>query len=171
MKFITLLGVALATFLFSSCHGIKQTILPDSTRTDQTVTVTVRDTVFTTSRDSSSYTAPLVISKDGTISLGNHQSVTGKYLQSPQVGIRDNVLQVDCYAQAQRLFHQWKETQIKETQQTVRTIIEPPKVVEKPFTGWQKFQLWSGRVFLILLVFYGIAFFIYHRLNKTIFNG
>lgn len=171
MKIIALLCAVLTAVLLTSCRGTKDTILPDSTQTQRTVTTTIHDTVFVTQPDSSSYSAPLIVSKDGKISLGNQRTSTGKHLGSPKVNIRDNTLQVDCYAEAQRLFHQWKETQIMEASQTVRTIVKLPKIIEKPLNFWQKTQIWLGRIFLILLAIYGISLFIFHRLNKTIFNG
>lgn len=171
MRIIALFSAVLTVALFSSCRGTRDIILPDSTQTDRIVTVTIRDTVFTTVPDSSSFSAQLIVSPDGKISLGQRTVDAGKYMRSPEVNIRDNKLQVDCYAEAQRLFHQWKETEIKESRQTVRTIVKPPKIVEKPLNLWQKIQIWLGRIFLILLAIYGLSLFIFHRLNKNIFNG
>ena len=81
------------------------------------------------------------------------QSKSGKYLNIPNGKLFENQLKVDCYANEQELKKQWEETYIKEHEQKP-IYIDKPVEVEKPLTFWQNTQLWFGRIFIALLLFF-----------------
>lgn len=158
MKNFSIKSVLSMLFLFFvvsvalvSCKSAN-VIPPIKTETTKEVTktVTVHDTVFKIEKDSSYYRAWLEC-KGGKVVISEKakdESKKGKYLKRPKVTIKDNHLEVDCYAEAQSLFAKWKETYIKENSNTVT---EKPVLIEKKLTSWQCFEIWSGRIFLLLI--------------------
>ena len=150
--------VVLATTLIS-CKS--SSVVPPTTtdvNTTKTVTVTIHDTILETQKDSSYYKAYLecvngkvVVSQDYKPKVETRE---GKYLPPPKVKIEDNILQVDCLAEAQKLFYQWQEKYIQEHKSSVERI---PYPVIQPLTWWQTTQIWSGRIFLGLLLLIAIV--------------
>jgi hypothetical protein len=152
-QFLSLLFlfVLLATTL-SSCKSAG--VVPPAT-TDTTTAITtkevIHDTIFQTEKDSSYYKAYLecvngkVVLKEATEPIVK----PGKYLEPPKVNLKDNILTVDCKAEAQKIFAQWKDTYTKEHQQIIKRI---PYPVETPLSWWQKTEIILGRIFLGILV-------------------
>jgi uncharacterized lipoprotein YehR (DUF1307 family) len=108
----------------------------------------IHDTVFETKKDSSYYKAWLECQDGKVVIKGKPQKTKGKSLEPPKVNIKDNVLTVDCKAEAQKMFASWKDTYIHENSQTNTS---KPVLIEKQFSNWQHFQIWCGRLFLGLL--------------------
>jgi hypothetical protein len=131
-------------------------IPPIKTETIKSITTkeVVHDTVFKTEKDSSYYRAWLeckdgkVVFKEPTNSNEKPRAKQGKYLKRPKITIKDNHLEVDCYAEAQSLYAKWKDTYIKENS-SINT--EKPILIEKQLTSWQNFEIWSGRIFLLII--------------------
>ncbi len=154
-NFKHLLSVFCLVVLVSMLVACKSTSVVPSTTTETTTTKIlreiIRDTVFTTKKDSSFYKAYLecqngkiFLKKDTKPIIGK-----GKYLQPPKVTIKDNILQVDCNAEAQKLFAQWKDKYVLEqTEKTTRI----PYQVEKKLSWWQKTQMILGDIFLVLIL-------------------
>ena len=151
------LFVVLATTL-SSCKSAS-VVPPTTTETTKTITIkeVVRDTVFKTEKDSSYYKAYLdcvngkVVIKSALTPKGGITTKAGSYLKPPKVVVHDNILTVDCNAEAQKLFAKWKDTYITENAQTIKQI---PYPVETPLTWWQKTEIILGRIFLGLIVLF-----------------
>lgn len=127
--------------------------VPLTTKTEiktETVEKTVlRDTTFEVAKDSSSYRASLEVI-NGIIGIKQIESQTfGKNLNKPKVSIKDNVVQVDCYTEALRLFAQLKDYYKTTHQEQVITL--PPVIIEAQLSLWQNIQIWFGRVFIGLL--------------------
>ena len=124
---------------------------PTKTETLKTVLVkeVVRDTIFETKKDSSYYKAWLECREGQVLIKSTLEKTKGKYLAPPKVTLKDNQLTVDCEAEAQKLFAQWKDI-YKAT--NMQTVITKPVEVEKKLTGWQQLQIWCGRIFLLLLL-------------------
>jgi hypothetical protein len=162
---VLLLFVLLATTL---CACKSTSVVPPAT-TDTTTAVTIKevihDTIFQTEADSSYYKAYLecvngkVVLKQATEPIVK----PGKYLEPPKVNLKDNILTVNCKAEAQRLFAQWKDIYTREHQQIIKKI---PYPVEKPPSWWQKTQIILGRIFLSILIL--IAIVVGLRLTKYI---
>ena len=139
--------------LVGTLVGCKTTnaLPPTKTEISKTITVKeiVRDTVFTVQKDSSYFKAWLEC-KNGQVLLKPNNKITrGKYLQPPKIIIKDNVLEVDCKAEAQKLFAQWKDVYKTENNQTIITnTIE----VERQLTFLQTAQIWLGRILLLLIL-------------------
>lgn len=123
----------------------------------------IHDTIFNTQKDSSYYKAWLECKEGKILFTSKPQKTAGKYLQPPKVIITDNVLEVDCEAEAQRLFAEWKDVYKVENQTTTFT---NTVLTEKQLSGWQNFQIWSGRIFLVLLLIIIICTIL--RLTKII---
>lgn len=154
LKFKLLLSVFCFVVLATTLVACKSASVVPPTKTETTKTITkteiIQDTVFEIQKDSSYYKAYLecvngkvVISPKSIV-----ESQRGNYLQPPKVNIKDNILKVDCTAEAQKLFASWKDTYIKEHQATTEKI---PYPVEKQLSWWQKTQMILGDVFLVII--------------------
>jgi hypothetical protein len=130
---------------FTSCRTVKPVVVKE--KETEIITETVRDTVFETKADSSFYRA-YIECIEGKPALKKPVQKAGNYLKPPKVNITpDNILEVDCEARAQELFAQWKEKHtLKQASKEV------PVTVKEPLSGWQNFQIWAGRLFLLLLL-------------------
>jgi hypothetical protein len=90
------------------CVSKKPIVLQNETI--RTKIETVHDTVFTIEKDSSSIRALIECINGKPVIKKVVQSKPGRNLKSPTVYLQDNVLKVDCEAEAQRLFAQYKNT-------------------------------------------------------------
>lgn len=148
--------VLLATTL-SSCKSAS-VVPPATTETTNTITTkeVIRDTIFQTQKDSSYYKAYLdcvdgkVVVKQDTKPIIK----SGKFLHPPKVNLKDNILTIDCKAEAQKLFAQWKDVYRENMKSVLQKI---PYPVEKPLTWWQKTQIILGRIFLALIIVFTIV--------------
>lgn len=117
-----------------------------------TITETLHDTVFKIAKDSSSYNA-LLDCINGKVVLKNViQAEPGRTLKSPRVRLDNNKLSVDCDLKEQELYAFWKSKQVKDVQEKTITITKFVNYL----TFWQKVQIWLGRIFLLVLVYYAV---------------
>jgi hypothetical protein len=146
--------------LVGTLVGCKTASVLPPTIIEKTNTITkkevIHDTVFETKKDSSYYKAWLECQDGKVVIKGKSQKAKGKYLEPPRVIIKDNYIKVDCYSESQKLFAKWKDTYIKEHNQTTITITNTVEV-ERKLTWWQKLQIWAGGIFLTLLLLIIIA--------------
>lgn len=137
--------------LMVSCSSPKPAVTESKTKTI-TVTETVHDTVFRIEKDSSSYKALLACQNGKVVVTNVTQAEPGRSLKSPRVRIDNNKLYVDCETRAQELYAFWKSRQVKEVElKTIRIT----KYINQ-LTFWQKLQIWLGRIFLVVMVYYVI---------------
>lgn len=138
---------------------------PTTIETTNTVTKTevVRDTVFKIQKDSSYYKAYLecVNGKVVINPQAKPESKKGKHLKPPKVNIKDNIITVDCDAEAQELFAQWKDIYIKEHQLKIEKI---PYPVPAQLSYWQKTQIILGRLLILIAVLIGLGFALKNRI-------
>ncbi|MBT0550243.1 hypothetical protein [Riemerella anatipestifer] len=156
MKISNILYFTLLAFVIScKSKNIPEPVVITNTKE---VTHVVRDTIFKTEADSAFYNAFVeCVNGRPVINPKTVSSKRGKSLIEPQVHLKGNKLSVKCEKLAESLFKQWRETYIKQHEQKP---IYVPRVEyrEKPFTTWQKIQLWFGRVFMgILALFLSIG--------------
>lgn len=139
-------------FLFSlvvlaSCGSSKPT-----TSEKQTITTTVKeivhDTIFRIEKDSSSYQALLECQNGKVVIKEVSQAEPGRKLKSPRVRLDSNQLKIDCEARAQELLAHYKDTHKATSEIIIRKI---PIEVNK-LTFLQEFQIWLGRIFLLLIL-------------------
>jgi hypothetical protein len=137
--------------------------LQQTTRTDKTVTVTetVHDTVVKVEKDNSYYEALLECQNNKVVVKNVKTATPGKNVNPPKVVLHDNKLSVDCEARAHELFLQWKARNISTE---VTTYVDRPVPVEKDLSFLQEFQIWAGRIFLILILAF-IAYAAYQLLK------
>lgn len=146
------LFVLLVTAL-SSCKSTSA-VLPTAT-TDSTsvklVTTKIHDTIFKTEKDSSYYKAYLecVNGKVVVSPKSKVESHSGKYLKAPKVQLQDNILKVDCHAEAQALYAKWIDKYTSEHKQIIKNI---PYAVPLELSWWQTTEIWAGRLFLVLIL-------------------
>jgi hypothetical protein len=146
--------VVLVAFLVGCKSSASSLPSPSTTETTtREVEVVLRDTTLKTEKDSSFYKA-WIDCVNGKPVLKNPESKNGRKLQAPNVNLKGNELQVDCRKQAEELFHQWKETYIKESKLKETRV---PYAVPTPLTQFQIVQLLAGRFFLLLLLLLLIA--------------
>ncbi|WP_347049408.1 hypothetical protein [Flavobacterium olei] len=132
-----------------SCKSPKPVLSEEKTKTI-TIKETVHDTVFKIQKDSSSFKALLECQNGKVVVKNVTQAEPGRKLKSPKVRLENNKLNVDCELKEQELYARWKSQQKNETE--VKTI-NTTKFVNY-LTFWQKVQIWLGRIFLVVLVYY-----------------
>ncbi len=153
----------LLVVLVGTLVACKSTSVPVPTNSQthtQETKIFVRDTIFKIEKDSSIYKALLECQEGKVVVKANTKTVKGKYLQPPKVIIKDNYISVDCEAEAQKLFAQWKEVYQLKKKTTIQT---NTVLVEKELTFWQKVQIWCGRIFLLLLLIIFVSSFLRWR--------
>jgi hypothetical protein len=144
-KALTYWFTLLAVLLFMTSCKSKQVIATDITK--DSIVITAKDTTFVVSKDSSSYVADLVTDSVGKISIKDVVSIVpGRKLHVPKVTIKNNKIQVDCYAEAEFMFASWKETFIKHYRE------KQLPVITNELNWWQKTQIYIGRTALALLL-------------------
>jgi len=124
----------------ASCGSSKPIVLQNETI--KTRIETVHDTVFRIEKDSSSIQALIECINGKPVIKKVIQSEPGRNLKRPEVHLKDNVLRVDCKAEAQRLFAQYKDTY--ESNIEIKTL--PPIKVNR-LTAWQKLQINLFRIY------------------------
>jgi len=134
-----------------SCKSPKPVLSEEKNKTI-TIKETVHDTVFKIQKDSSSFKALLECQNGKVVVKNVTQAEPGRTLKSPKVRLDNNKLNVDCELKEQELYARWKSQQVKE--------IEVKNVNTTKFvnylTFWQKVQIWLGRIFLLVLVYYAV---------------
>ncbi|MGE8342724.1 MAG: hypothetical protein ACN6OI_16970 [Flavobacterium sp.] len=134
-----------------SCKSPKPVLSEEKTKTI-TIKETVHDTVFKIQKDSSSFKALLECQNGKVVVKNVTQAEPGRTLKSPKVRLDNNKLNVDCELKEQELYARWKSQQVKETEvKTINSI----KFVNY-LTFWQKVQIWLGRIFLLVLIYYAV---------------
>jgi hypothetical protein len=141
--------VLLLLVLLASCSRSKPSPTKSGTKSI-TINETVHDTVFRIEKDSSSYRALLACQNGKVVVTNVAQAEPGRSLKSPKVRIENNKLFVDCELKEQELYAFWKSKQVKEVQ--IKTITKHINQL----TFWQKLQIWLGRIFLVVMVYYVI---------------
>ena len=138
------------TILLVSCGSTKSAVVQNNTTTEKTITETVHDTIFKIEADSSIYQALLDCQNGKVVVKEVIKAEPGRTLKSPRVRIDNNKLKVDCEAEAQKLFAQWKSTHEVEKKVVTITIT---KEVNK-LTWWQQTKM---RLFWILLIIVSVS--------------
>lgn len=129
------------------------------------VTEYKHDTLITVKADSSFYEA-LVDCQNGKAvlrtdknskALSNSKSKK-EGLQKPIVTIdKDGRLKVRCDYFENLYKITLKEKQVLERKLTEKTIVPPPKIIEKPLSWFQKLEIWFGRIAFLVLIIYLIT--------------
>lgn len=128
-----------------SCGSSKPIVLQNETT--KTRIETVHDTVFKIEKDSSSIAALLECQNGKVILKKIVQSESGSKLKIPKIRLADNVLRVDCEAEAQKLLAQYKNTFESE----IKIIQSPPIEVNK-LTFLQILQIYMFWVYSLIAV-------------------
>lgn len=147
--------IVFISLVLLSCASKRDTEPVVITNTKETVK-TIRDTTYVIESDSTFYNAYIECVNGKPIlkepkTKGSTKKDSG--LQDPKVKLVGNQLTVECEKKAQQLYKQWRETYLKEHEQTP-IYIDKPVEVEKPLTFWQKTQIWFGRIFIGILALF-----------------
>ncbi|GIZ09987.1 hypothetical protein FUMI01_27130 [Flavobacterium sp. UMI-01] len=127
----------------TSCKTAKPTVITNTYK--ETIKETVHDTVFEIAADSSAYQALLDCQNGKAVLKQITKATPGKNLAIPKVTIKDNQLIVDCLAEAQRLFAQWKSLEVYKT-----LTKQQPVYIEHELTFWERFFIGLGKIALTL---------------------
>lgn len=165
---------------FVSCRQTKFIDVPFDTVDKITTEVyTPKDTLYDVKADTSLFRADIVVNDTGGVSLANIKVQKGDNLKAPNVSIKDNILRVNCEAEAYKLFLQWKEKYIKESI-VIKSYVPPNQMYnsvnnsdakqadrdsDNELTYWQETQVWLGRILLLLIVI-GVANYLYKKKPK-----
>lgn len=155
-KLALFIGCVVLVALLVGCKSSASSLPPASTEStkERIVTIKVHDTILKTEKDSSYYKAYIECVNGKPVLKKPTVQTQGKHLNAPKVHLNGNELNVDCVAEAQKLFFQWKETYVAETNSITRSI---PYAVVQPLTWMQTTQIWFGRIFIFLLLVFIIA--------------
>ena len=129
-----------------SCSSKKRIVQKEITK--DSIVETVHDTVFSVEKDSSYYRALLECQNGKVVIKAITGTSSGRKLKPPKVVVQDNVLQVDCEAEAEKLFAFWKSTFIR----NYKGVAEP--VITNELTWSQKTQIYIGRTAVVLVALY-----------------
>lgn len=142
--------MALAVVLVS-CGTPKTVVLTEKVEVE--TVVVERDTVFQIMPDTASFQALIKCQEDRAVMVAPQLVKPSKTI-TPKVSLSSQgVLQVDCTSALQELRAKLRD------KQTVKTITkEVPVYVPTSLSGWQWFQIWCGRLFLLLFLGLGIGF-------------
>lgn len=143
------------TIILVSCGGKKPVVVQNTVTTEKTITTTLHDTILTIKKDSSFYKALLECENGKPKIKSVTQAEPGRNLKIPKVRIDDNILKVDCEAEAQKLFASWQSIYIKEHRQEIKEV----PVITNVLTWWQKTQIkgfWIMSVILVLIIIWSI---------------
>jgi hypothetical protein len=155
MKNIKLGCLFFVLIMLVSCSSNKPVVMKNETITTKTIIETVHDTIFEIEKDSSYYQA-LLDCQDGKVVVKNVvQSEPGRTLKSPKVRVDHNILKVNCEAQAQELFAQWKAKYLQENTEQVREV----PVITNTLTWWQQTQIkgfWLMLAIAFLITLYTV---------------
>lgn len=143
-----------------SCRSRKPVLSENKTHIVN-IKETLHDTVFTIEKDSSSYKALLECQNGKVVFKNVTKAEPGRNLKSPKVRLENNTLNVDCELRKQELYTFWKSQQVKDL--SVKNI-NTTKYINY-LTFWQKVQIWLGRIFLVILLYYCIRFALQFKKN------
>lgn len=144
--FLTLL------LIMTSCKSSKPIVI-EKTKTI-TETITERDTTFIIEADSSSIKALIECQKGKPVIKKIIEKQPGKNLKTPKLSINDiGVLIVDCEQEVTEL-----KAKIREKDKLIQEMDQVPVEVPAEISGWQWFQIWCGRIFLLGLLILLIGF-------------
>ena len=129
-----------------SCSSKKGIIQKEITK--DSIIETLHDTVFSVEKDSSYYKALLECQNGKVVIKAITGTSSGRKLKPPKVVIQDNMLQVDCEVEAEKLFAFWKSTFIR----NYKGVTEP--VITNELTWFQKTQIYIGRTAVVLVALY-----------------
>lgn len=149
-KIILLVCCVVLAMTLVGCKSQANVIPPRTIETTKELekTVFVKDTFFSVEKDSSFYKA-YIDCVNGKPVIKDVKSKPGKNLQPPKVKIDGNYIKIDCELEAQKLFYSWKETYIKEHNNTKETV---PLTIKLPLTKWESIQIYCGKIFMFLLL-------------------
>ena len=162
---VLVIGLAIAATQLTSCNVHKNCVTtPETIETIVEREVIIRDTVVLTEVDSSS--VRIIIECD-TIKnepiITSIKTIGGNRLKPPEVLMNNGVIDVNCKAEAEELFIQWKEEYL--SKQTTHTI---PQLIEKPPSGWNTFLSWSGGIFWVITLLSITIYTVIKRKSKTV---
>lgn len=136
-------------FLFAmvSCSSTKPSVTDKEFKATKSVE-TLHDTIFKTEIDSSTYKALLECRNGKVVVKEVTQAEPGRKLKSPKVRIDNNQLNVDCRAEAEKMFAFWKSKQVQDIQYRTKTITKLTNIL----TFWQQFQIKGFRILSALIL-------------------
>lgn len=140
IKRISIFCCLFVLLTMASCGSSKPIVLQNETI--KTRIETVHDTVFRIEKDSSSIQALIECINGKPVIKEIVQSESGRTLKSPKIRFKDSLLRVDCEAEAQRLFAQYKDTY--ESNIEIKTL---PPIEVNILTAWQKTQINLFRIY------------------------
>ena len=90
---------------------------------------------------------------------GEVEQLQGRNVK-PIIIVKDKYIQVECLVDSSKVYLQWKEKHILKQDTLLK------EVTTNIVTSWQWFQIWSGRVFFIVLI--AVIIYAILKLKKVI---
>ncbi|MEI7487047.1 MAG: hypothetical protein WCJ72_06485 [Chryseobacterium sp.] len=153
-----ILLIFILAFLIISCKSKPPRQEKELITVTKTITELKRDTIIQVEADSSYYQALIECQNGKPVLMQNiaaGESKPGKNLKEPNVLLDQNgKLKITCQYLANQLKVTLKEKQILEQKLNEKIIIEPPRLVEKSLSWWQKLWITLGKILSAGLIIY-----------------
>lgn len=156
--------MVLLAMLLYSCKPCELPKEKEVVTITKTITEFKRDTIVKVEADSSFYEALIECQNGKPVLLRprnfgtkevTEKKTAGKNLQPPKVQLDDlGKLKISCTYLANQLKITLKEKQILEQKLNEKTIVPPPKIIEKELSWWQNLWITLGKIFSTAFVIY-----------------
>jgi hypothetical protein len=135
---------------FTGCKPTKVIVERRDTIRESVIEYIPRDTTFILPMDSSSLKALIECRGNVAYLTGIINYKPGQNIKPPAVSIQQNVLSVECKIDSIKVVKAWNEKHVTTVERTNTVVVKK----ENYLTGWQWFQLWTGRILggIVLLV-------------------
>lgn len=114
-----------------------------------TVVETIHDTTLVIKKDSSYIEAYLECDSSGRVLINQISQLDGK-ISRLKFQLKNNVIYVECKVDSLSVYLSWKNRYESKTQVKTNTITKTTNIL----TQWQIFQLWLGRILLVIILVY-----------------
>ena len=145
-------------------HGYLQVEGSDTSRYDSIVEKW-HDSIIKVPADSSWFMALLACDSTGNVYMRQIEGYkAGIHSGIPQVSVKNNYIIVRTVINEFEVFVRWREKEVYQRLKTSQVYVKITNIL----TGWQWFQLWSGRIALIVIVLFVGIKYIYPLVRKMI---
>ena len=137
--------ILLFILVVSSCKTIVPTASVTTITKDSIVYIPKDTTVYLT--DSAGFRALLECDSLGEIRIKQIKDYYAGQFVKPKIIIKDNYVSVDCKVDSAKIYVAWKEKHEIITTSSVTVKVDRQNYL----TGWQWFQVWCGRVAMVVI--------------------
>lgn len=144
----------IALFILGGCRTVEKVIVRNDTIRSTVIRERLRDTIITVMGDSSAVSYLIECQNDKAKLVELISTSMGARTAPPKVEIKDRILTAKCNVDSMAIYMSWKE---RDTTKVTSITVAPEPIRENYLTGWQWFQVWTGRILAaVAVLFVGI---------------